>query len=402
MNATADCCTDTSRTSREGLSTPILLTFAITCGISVANIYYAQPLLDALASSFAIPASTIGMVVTLTQVGYALGLVFLVPFGDIIDRRRLIVAQVAASAVALLAVGTARSPATLFIAMVVMGLLAVVIQVIVAYTAALATPSQRGASVGLVTSGVVIGILAARSVSGAIADIGGWRAVYLTSAILTLSAGLALAWLLPNDRACRSRESYGAVLRSMTILLRTDPLLRTRATLAMLTFASFSTLWTSIVLPLRAPPMSLSHTEIGLLGLAGMAGAAAARSAGRLADRGWADLTTVSALSLLLASWVPIGLLHHSMGALVLGIILLDLAVQAIHVTNQSVIFAGRPEATSRLVGCYMLFYSIGSGAGAIASTGMYAVAGWAGVAGLGASFAAAGLLFWLRTAQRS
>ena len=137
----------------------------------------------------------------------------------------------------------------------------------------------------------------------------------------------------------------------MTLLLRADPLLRTRATLAMLTFASFSTLWTSIVLPLRAPPMSLSHTEIGLLGLAGMAGAAAAGFAGRLADQGRADLTTVSALSLLLASWVPIGLLHHSMGALVLGIILLDLAVQAIHVTNQSVIFAGRPEATSRLVG---------------------------------------------------
>jgi predicted MFS family arabinose efflux permease len=401
MTATADCCTNASHASREGLSAPMLLTFAVTCGISVANIYYAQPLLDALARSFSIPASSIGVVVTLTQVGYALGLFFVVPFGDIVDRRKLILAQIAASVLALLAVGTARNPATLFIAMVTMGWLAVVIQVIVAYTAALATPSQRGASVGLVTSGVVIGILAARSVSGAIADIGGWRAVYLTSAMLTLSAGLALAWLLPNDRARQTSESYGGVLRSMTLLLRNDPLLRTRATLAMLTFASFSSLWTSIVLPLRAPPLSLSHTEIGLLGLAGMAGAAAARFAGRLADRGRADWTTTSALSLLLASWLPIALLHHSMAALVLGIITLDLAVQAIHVTNQSVIFAGRPEATSRLVGCYMLFYSIGSGAGAIASTAIYAIAGWGGVAGLGASFAGAGLLFWRRTTGR-
>jgi predicted MFS family arabinose efflux permease len=400
MNVITDCCADAPRASRDGLSTPILLAFAVTCGVSVANIYYAQPLLDSLASSFSISSSTVGVVVTLTQVGYALGLFFVVPLGDLIDRRKLIVAQIAALALALLAVGNAQSPAMLFIAMAIMGLLAVVIQVIVAYTASLATPSQRGASVGLVTSGVVIGILAARSVSGAIADLGGWRAVYLTSAMLMSSAGLILAWLLPHDRVRQASEAYGVMLRSMTALLRCDSPLRTRAMLAMLTFASFSTLWTSIVLPLRAPPMSLSHTQIGLMGLAGVAGAAAARGAGYLADQGRADTTTTSAFLLLVVSWVPISLLHHSIVTLIFGIIVLDLAVQAIHVTNQSVIFSGRPEATSRLVGCYMLFYSVGSGIGAIASTAIYALAGWGGVAGLGASFAGAGLLFWLRIAR--
>jgi predicted MFS family arabinose efflux permease len=397
MNATSDCCTDASRARSEALSTPLLLAFAITCGLSVANVYYAQPLLDSLASSFSLRASTVGAVVTATQAGYALGLFLVVPLGDIVDRRKLIVAHISGSALVLLAVGTARNPVTLFAAMAVMGLLSVVIQTIVAYTASLAAPSQRGAAVGFVTSGVVIGILAARSASGAIADLGGWRAVYLTSAVLMSAAGFTLAWLLPNDQARQTSDNYGAVLRSMIVLLRRDPLLRTRATLAMLTFASFSTLWTSIVLPLRAPPLSLSHTQIGLLGLAGVAGAAAARGAGRLADQGRARCTTTAALSLLVVSWVPIALLHHSIGVLILGIIALDLAVQAIHVTNQIVIFAGRPEATSRLVGCYMLFYSVGSGVGAIASTAIYAAAGWSGVAGLGAAFAATGLLFWLR-----
>jgi predicted MFS family arabinose efflux permease len=383
------------QTDQRELSAPVLAAFAIICGMSVANIYYAQPLLDSLAGSFAIPPSSIGAVVSLTQIGYAFGLFFIVPLGDIVDRRKLIVAMVAASSFALAGVGTAQDTTTLFIAMIVMGLLAVVIQVIVAYVAALAAPSRRGASVGLVTGGVVIGILAARSVSGILADIGGWRAVYLTSAGLMSLASLALVWLLPRDRRRPATASYAGALRSMTTLLRSDRLLRGRATLAMLTFASFSTLWTSLVLPLRAPPLSLSHTAIGLLGLAGMAGAIGARGAGRFADHGHADRTTTSALLLLTIAWIPIALLHASIVALIVGIVLLDFAVQAIHVTNQIVIFAGRPEATNRLVGCYMLFYSIGSGLGAIASTSAYAAAGWCGVAALGAFFAATGLLVW-------
>jgi predicted MFS family arabinose efflux permease len=384
------------RNPSAGLSTTILLTFAITCGMSVANIYYAQPLLDALANAFSIRPASIGFVVTLTQVGYAFGLLFLVPLGDLVDRRRLIVAQIFASAIALVGIGTAQNPAMLFGAMITMGLLAVVIQVIVAYTATLSVPSRQGSSVGFVTSGVVIGILAARSVSGVVADIGGWRAVYLTSAVVMLMASFLLAWLLPSDPPGRTSESYVAVLRSMIVLLCKDQALWVRAVLALLTFASFSTLWTAVVLPLRSAPMFLSHTAVGLLGLAGIAGAVAARGAGRLVDRGYAKWTTGIALVLLTVSWAPIALLRHSLAALVVGIVVLDLSVQAIHVTNQSVIFAKHSEMRSRLVGCYMLFYSVGSGIGAIASTSIYAAAGWTGVAGLGAAFGATGVLFWL------
>jgi predicted MFS family arabinose efflux permease len=376
----------------------MLLVFAVTSGMSVANIYYAQPLLDSIAATFAIRPASIGMVVTLTQAGYAFGLVFIVPLGDLVDPRKLIIAQTLLSAIALTVVSTAHHAGILFGGMIAVGLLAVVVQVLVALTATLARPSERGRAVGFVTSGVVIGILAARFVSGMIADFGGWRSVYFTSAVLMLAISLLLARLLPRRAAVPVSESYGAVLRSMPSLFLREPLLRVRAVLALLIFASFSTLWTAMVLPLSSAPLFLSHTRIGLFGLAGLTGALAANGAGRLADRGRAQWTTGIALSLLTCSWLPIALLHDSLAALAIGVILLDLSVQAVHVTNQSLIFATRPEARGRLVGGYMVFYSIGSGIGAISSTSIYAVFGWIGVAILGAIFSATGLLFWALT----
>jgi MFS family permease len=292
--------------NRHGQSrrlTPVmLLVFAVTCGMSVANIYYAQPLLDSIAATFAISPASIGMVVTLTQAGYAFGLVFIVPLGDLVDPRKLIIAQTSLSAIALIVVSTAHHAGILFGGMIAVGLLAVVVQVLVAFTATLAVPSERGRAVGFVTSGVVIGILAARFVSGMIADFGGWRSVYFTSALLMLVMSLLHARLLPRHAAMPVSESYGAVLRSMPCLFLRDPLLRVRAVLALLIFASFSTLWSAMVLPLSTAPLFLSHTRIGLFGLAGLTGALAANGAGRLADRGLAQWTTGIALGLLTCS----------------------------------------------------------------------------------------------------
>ncbi|HEY5756768.1 MAG TPA: MFS transporter [Steroidobacter sp.] len=381
-----------------GLTQTLLVVFAVTCGMSVANIYYAQPLLDSIAAAFAIGPASIGLVITLTQAGYALGLLLIVPLGDLVDRRKLVVAQTFLSAVALVVVGTAHRAGVLFGAMIVVGLLAVVVQVLVAFTATLATPSKRGHAVGLVTSGIVIGILSARFISGVIADLGGWRSVYLISAALMFVMSASLAWLLPHNATAPTSESYGSILRSIPTLFLRDPLLRARSVLALLAFASFSTLWTALVLPLSAAPLFLSHTQIGLFGLAGLAGALAASGAGRLADRGLGQRTTGIALILLTISWLPIALLHSSLVVLAIGVILLDLSVQAVHVTNQSLIFAAHPDARSRLVGGYMVFYSIGSGIGAISATTIYAFLGWPGVATLGATFSAAGLAFWWLT----
>jgi len=384
------------------LSGWITLIFALTCGLSVANIYYAQPLLDVMAADFGIEPASIGLVVTLTHVGYVAGLLLIVPAGDLFDRRKLIIFQILLSAVALTIVATAQHVIILFVGMISVGLLAVVVQVIVAFTATLAAPQQQGHAIGLVTGGVVIGILAARFVSGVLADFGGWRTVYMVSAILMLIMGLLLARILPGGTPPTvGTGSYWAIVKSIPALFLREHILRERGILAFLIFTSFSTLWTAMVLPLSATPFSLSHTTIGLFGIAGLAGALAASGAGYLADRGHANRVTGLSLLLLSLSWLLVGLLPASLPLFVVGVVLLDFAIQAVHVTNQSVIFTARPDASSRLVGGYMVFYSTGSAVGAISSTTAYAQFGWTGVSMLGALFSLSALLFWLALSAR-
>jgi predicted MFS family arabinose efflux permease len=282
------------------------------------------------------------------------------------------------------------------------GLLAVAAQTMVAAAAAFSAPSARGRAVGAVTSGIVIGILLARTIAGALNDWLGWRSVYLFSAGLTAAGSAALFLLLPKQESNRSKLRYGEILLSVFQLYRDLPVLRIRSVLGMLIFAAFSMLWTALVLPLSRSPFSLSHTAIGAFGLAGAAGALAAAYAGKLADRGHARSTTGLSLTLLLVAWLSIGLLEHSLGYLIAGVVLLDLAVQAVHVTNQSLIYEARPEAQSRLTAAYMIFYSLGSGIGSVSSTRMYAWSGWAGVCWLGAAVSGCALLVWGVDSYRS
>ena len=382
----------------QPLKSSVVLLFAIACGLAVGNVYYAQPLLDAMADAFAMSPASIGIVMTLTQIGYGIGLVLLVPLGDLLNRRRLIVTQTLLSAVALLMIALAPNSLWLLLGMSLTGLLAVVTQVLVAYAATLAIPAQRGRVVGVVTSGIVVGILLARTIAGAIADLAGWRAIYLLSAGLTLLMALLLLRVLPKDEVAQPASRYGALIASVFSLFRQEPVLRQRAILALLTFASAMVLWTPMVLPLAAPPLSLSHSEIGLFGLAGAAGALAAARAGHLADRGLGQWVSGVSLLLMLASWLPIALTQSSLWALLLGVITLDLGLQAVHVTSQSMIYSVRPEAQSRLTAGYMLFYSIGSAMGSITSTAMYAWAGWTGVCLLGAAINAVALGYWWLT----
>jgi predicted MFS family arabinose efflux permease len=381
-----------------GLTRPAVLLFAVACGLSVANIYYAQPLLDAMAVEFGMDPAKIGGIVTITQAGYVAGLLLLVPLGDLVDRRRLILGQMGLSAVALVAVGLAPGAGALLAAMAAVGLLAVVIQVLVAFAATLAVPEGRGAAVGAVTSGVVLGLLLARTVAGAMADLAGWRSVYFASAAATLLVAAALSRVLPARVESGVSASYPQLLRSVFALFVREPVLRARGMIAMLMFAAATTFLTPMVLPLAAPPHSLSHTQIGLFGLAGAAGALGAARAGRLADRGLGQWTTGIGLALMLASWGAIGLTESSLLALALGMVAFDFGLQAVHVTNQGMIFAVRPEARSRLAAGYMVFYSVGSGAGSIASTAIYARAGWIGVSLLGAAISALALASWAAT----
>ena len=375
------------------LSSRMIFLFSLTSALAVANVYSAQPLLESIAASLQVSTGTIGTVVTATQSGYALGLIFLVPLGDCVNRKKLVITQLLLSVLALITAAVAPDLMTLLCAMLLVGLMAVVTQLMVAWAAMLASPEQRGQVVGSVTSGIVIGILLARFVSGMIADLAGWRAVYLTAACLLLLISLILAKVLPATAGQTRRTSYPHLLLSVFRLFLTEPQLRRRGILALLIFAAFSMLWSSMVLPLTA--LSLSHTQTGMFGLAGLAGALAASRAGAWADLGLGQRATGLALALLTFSWLPIAALHNSLLLLIFGVILLDFAVQTVHVINQSLIVGARPEAASRLVGAYMCFYSLGSALGAIAATQLYTHWGWQAVCYAGAAVSASAFLCW-------
>lgn len=381
--------------SAPRLSPWIALLFSTAGALAVANVYYAQPLLDAMAREFAIAPAMIGLVVTLTQVGYGVGLVLLVPLGDLFDRRRLIVTHSILSVLTLLMIAMASSSVWLLAGMALTGLLAVVAQLLVAHAASVAADSERGHVVGIVTSGIVIGILLARTLSGAMADLAGWRSVYVLSAALTLLLTVLLWRVLPVQRSAPSGLGYAQLLGSLWCLLREQAMLRQRAVLALLSFASAMVLWTPLVLPLSAAPLSLSATEVGLFGLAGAAGALAAARAGGLADRGRGQWVSGISLLLMIAAWGAIALTQQSLWALLLGVVVFDLGLQALHVASQSLIYRLPAETHSRLTAAYMLFYSIGSALGSLASTVAYAWGGWLLVCALGAALNGVALLYW-------
>ncbi|PLR41072.1 MFS transporter [Chimaeribacter californicus] len=380
------------------LTPRITFLFSLTSALAVANVYSAQPLLESMSASLKVPPGTIGSVITATQAGYAAGLIFLVPLGDRVNRKTLVITHLLLSVLALAAAGLSQNLATLLCAMLFTGLMAVVVQLMVAWAATLAAPQRRGQVVGTVTSGIVLGILLARFISGTIADLAGWRVVYLTAAGLMLLVACLLGKVMPSTPPRTPTPAYLSLLLSVFRLFITEPQLRTRGLFALLIFAAFSMLWTSMVMPLSA--MSLSHTQIGLFGLAGIAGALAASRAGLWADRGKGQRATGTALAVLTLSWLPIAYTETSLLWLLIGVITLDFAVQTIHVTNQSILIAARPDAASRLVGAYMCFYSVGSALGAITATALYARWGWQSVCFAGALVSACAFLFWAGSRQ--
>ncbi|PHH04227.1 MFS transporter [Leclercia adecarboxylata] len=387
---------------RTGVSTSLAWLFAIASGLSVANVYYAQPLLDALARDFGISHAAVGGVITATQLGCALALLFLVPLGDRVDRRRLMAMQMLALTFALVAVGMAQSTLALLAGMLAVGLLGTAMtQGLIAYAASAAAPHEQGQVVGTAQGGVFIGLLLARVFAGGVSDLAGWRGVYFCAALLMLGIAIPLWRRLPILPPASRTLSYPRLLASMLTLLRQEKVLQVRGMLALLMFAAFNIFWSALVLPLSAPPYNFSHTLIGAFGLAGVVGALAAARAGQWADRGYARRTSGLALLVLLLAWWPLSLMDVSLWALVMGIVLLDLGGQALHVTNQSLIFRTRPDAHSRLVGLYMMFYAVGSGLGAISTTVTYARFGWQGVCLLGASVSLLALVFWWVTQRQ-
>lgn len=380
----------------------LLILLAIAAGASVANVYYAQPLLERLAGAFALDAAVAGTVLAATQAGSVLALLGLLPLADRGDRRRLLRVQLLALLAALLLLASARTAAWLLAGMVLAGMLGTALtQGLIAYTATLARVAERGRMVGTVQGGVFIGLLSARVLSGSVAAVAGWRAVYLLSAVLMAVLALLLWRRLPALPAPAVVPSWRTLLASMATLLRDDRMLRARAPLALLLFAGLNVFWAAAPLPLSAPPLHWSTAAIGALGLAGIAGALLAARVGHWMDRGFAVRVSLAALLLMLAAWWPLLGLPRSLALLLLGVVLLDLGGQALHVANQALLLRAPVEQHGRLVALYMLFYAVGSGAGAAAGTWMQARHGWNAVCLLGAGIAVLALLWWALCRER-
>ncbi|PRB60653.1 MFS transporter [Microbacterium sp. MYb45] len=366
---------------------------AAICAVAVATVYAAQPVLAQMGRDLQLPTDALGWLVSVGQLGYLVGLVLLVPLGDRFDRRRLIALHLGLVAVGMLAVALAPAAGVAFAGLTLTGIFAVVVQTTVAYAAAVSDPGERGRNLGFVTSGVVVGILGSRLIAGMMADLWGWRSIYVLLAALSLLLGAAALRLLPVD--VRPPSRHHSVLVGGIGRLLTEPAFLSRGVIAFFLFASFGTLWSGMALPLSDTPWELSETQIGLFGLAGLTGALGAVRAGHWADGGKANRVTGLALVALVASWVLIAQLPWSLMLLIVGIVVLDFAVQAVHVSNQHTLTTLHPDRVSTTIGGYMIFYSLGSAVGAVTTTVSFSAWGWAGSSILGAVFAAAALVAW-------
>ncbi len=381
------------------LTAPVILLMSVATGLAVASNYYAQPLLHTIGQQFSLSNAAAGSIVTVAQLSYAVGLLLLVPLGDMVERRGLIVLMTLLSAGGLLVSAFSPDILTLMLGTAITGMLSVVAQILVPFAATLAAPHERGKAVGTVMSGLLLGILLARTIAGALADLGSWRTVYWVAATLMLAMSGALWKVLPRHQS-RAGMSYPQLLGSIFRMYAEEPLFRGRSLLGFLLFAAFSMLWTPLTFLLSSPPYQFNNTTIGLFGLAGAAGAYAANRFGRLADRGLGNQATRIGLLLLLASWGLMAFGQASVIALLAGILIQDLAIQGVHVTNTSSLYRLRPEARSRLTAGYMTSYFIGGATGSLVSSWLYSHFGWPGVVTAGAVLGAITLAYGMLAAS--
>ena len=359
---------------------------AVTCGIAVATIYFIQPLLGAVEHSF--PGSGwAALIPTLTQLGYAAGLFALVPLGDIVDRRRLILAQLAGLSLALFGAALAPSAVLLGAASLVVGLFAAVAQQVVPLAASLATPERRGAAVGEVMTGLLCGILFSRTVAGLVGVHLGWRAIFVLSSpvVLAVAAWIAVA-LAPQPAT--STLPYRDLLASLVRLWREERRLRVAALTQAALFAAFSAFWTVLALRLAQPAFRLGADAAGLFGLVGAAGVFAAKPVGRWADRRGPHTVLIVAAVLVFAAWLVFAL-WRGLAGLAVGVVVLDLGVQSALVSNQHIIYGLRPEARSRVNTVFMGGVFLGGAAGSALAAAAWRGGGWTAVCGLGIAAAA-------------
>jgi len=368
-----------STTTTEYLKPGHIVIMAICTGLIVANIYYCQPLIVLISKSFAIPASSGGRIPFLTQLGYALGLLFFVPLGDKVERRGQIVWMAAFAVAALIFAALSPNLLCLEVASVCIGATSVIPQLILPLAAHLSPPSKTGKVIGTIMSGLLIGILLSRTLSGFVGRWLGWRGMFAVAAGISLSLLAIIRYSFPLSRP-HFTGSYASLMRSLLTLAREQPVLREAAAINALGFSTFGMFWTTMVLHLSGAPFHFKSDLIGLFGLAGAAGALAAPLVGGSADKRNPRIAIGYGLALLLSSFVLLYMGANYVAGIIAGIILLDLAMQCIHVSNQSRVYALIPQARNRLNTVYMTVSFVGTAMGSAIGLFAWDKGGWTGV----------------------
>jgi predicted MFS family arabinose efflux permease len=366
--------------------------FSLIGAMVVANLYYNQPLLPLIATTFGVSASASGVIPALTQAGYATGLFFLVPLADFLNPRRLLCSIVAIVAVALAIGGLAPSIVWLQAMSFVIGVFSVVPQILLPLAASMSLPNERGRTIGTIMAGLLTGVLLSRTVSGVLAHWFGWRVMYEGGAALMLVALVMIVAIVPK-RDVSEPFRYGEVLRSLLHLARTEPILQETSLIGAMAFGAFSAFWSTLAFFLVAPPWRLSSDAAGWFGLVGVAGVAAAPLVGRLADRRSPRMTAAAALAIMLASFGVFAIGRHSLLALVAGVLLLDLGVQSALVSNQARFYAISATAASRLNTVFMTSYFLGGALGSVLAAHAFLRYGWSGTCAVGAAMLLLALL---------
>lgn len=374
------------------LLSPIrLLLFALAGGVLVANLYYVQPLTALLAASFHIKLSWAGYLVTTTQIGYVLGVFLLVLLSDVLDRRSLLSLMLAANIVSLALAVLSPNFAVFALAGLLTGISSSAVMVITSMVASYAPDQSRGRMVGTVMTGLLLGILLARTVAGLSGD---WRPMYVLAGLVVSILLVVLRQILPAE-APRGKLQYVKLLHSLIAIIRAEALLRQRALFSVLGLGTFSVFWTGLAFLLSDAPYHCGEAQIGLFSLVGAAGALAANDVGRLTDRGYGNAATWGLALLTLASWVFIGFGAHSLVALLAGVLLLDIGVMELQVAHQSVIYQLAPLARGRITTVFIGPGFIGAAAGSGIASASFAAGGWFGLTIAGAAMPLATLLLW-------
>ncbi|MET7895774.1 MFS transporter [Streptomyces mirabilis] len=379
---------------RHRMSRGLTLLFAIAGGTAVANLYWAQPLLDFIARDLHASTALAGWLVTATQIGYAAGALLLVPLGDVLDRRRLIPGMMLCSALTLIGCALAPSIGALLVAITLLGLTTVSGQLLTPLAGDLADDTNRGQVVGTVVSGLLIGILTSRTISGLIANAAGWRAIYFVAAAVSVAFALLLRRAIP-PLAPKAHVPYPQLLLSVWQVIRRERAVRWTLFLGATAFGVFTMFWTALTFLLSAEPFSYSVSVIGLFGLIGLAGALAAQRAGRLHDRDRSMPATGWGWAAIVVSFVVAAFADRSVAGIIVTIALLDIAVQGVNILNQTRLFAVVPQARSRLNTAFVTCNFIGGAVGSAAASVLWSAGGWTAISLTGAGLGCVALLVW-------